>query len=264
MTKSNPFPGMNPFLERYWSDVHTKLIAYIPDAIAEDLPPDLNARSEERVTMHEPGGDQTQLRADVAVVESWKQGVRPQWKPESGTDAAVATEPQIISLTEETERWIEITDKHGHLITVVEVLIPSNKTSASAAYIARRDMYLNAKVNLVEIDLLRTGQHVLAASTDHFSRPVGSHYISCVSRMTYPQRREVYVTALRDPLPTLRIPSRATDSDVILALQPLVDRCYRMGAYWNVDQTNVPAPALAEEEATWVAERVMAAGLING
>jgi NDP-sugar pyrophosphorylase family protein len=33
MNRNNPFPGMNPFLERYWSDVHTKLVAYIGDAI---------------------------------------------------------------------------------------------------------------------------------------------------------------------------------------------------------------------------------------
>lgn len=38
--RTNPFPGMNPFLERHWSDVHTKLIAYIADALAEQLPPE--------------------------------------------------------------------------------------------------------------------------------------------------------------------------------------------------------------------------------
>lgn len=38
MTKDNPFPGMNLFLQAFWPDVHTKLIAYIADAIAEQLP----------------------------------------------------------------------------------------------------------------------------------------------------------------------------------------------------------------------------------
>jgi hypothetical protein len=50
MTRDNPFPGMNPFLERHWADVHTRLIAYICDEIAGQLPSELNARAEEHVT----------------------------------------------------------------------------------------------------------------------------------------------------------------------------------------------------------------------
>ncbi len=35
----NPFPGMNPYFERYWGDVHSTLIAYLRDQINERLPP---------------------------------------------------------------------------------------------------------------------------------------------------------------------------------------------------------------------------------
>jgi hypothetical protein len=32
----NPFPGMNPFLERNWGPVHTKLISLIDDEIGRE------------------------------------------------------------------------------------------------------------------------------------------------------------------------------------------------------------------------------------
>ena len=44
ISQNNPFPGMNPWLEPHWSDVHTRLIAYIIDALSPELPMDLSAR----------------------------------------------------------------------------------------------------------------------------------------------------------------------------------------------------------------------------
>ena len=34
----SPFPGMDPFLERHWEDVHTRLIGYIADALQPHQP----------------------------------------------------------------------------------------------------------------------------------------------------------------------------------------------------------------------------------
>ena len=45
----NPFPGMNPYLEQRWGDVHAALIAYARDMIQEVLPSELRARMQERV-----------------------------------------------------------------------------------------------------------------------------------------------------------------------------------------------------------------------
>ena len=41
---------MNPFLELRWPDAHTRLLAYIGDALSEELPADLAVRAEERST----------------------------------------------------------------------------------------------------------------------------------------------------------------------------------------------------------------------
>jgi hypothetical protein len=44
---TNPLPGMNPWLEAYWGDIHTSLTTYARDAIQVQLPPDLQARVED-------------------------------------------------------------------------------------------------------------------------------------------------------------------------------------------------------------------------
>jgi len=45
----SPFPGMDPFLERHWGDVHATLIVYARDLLQPRLPDDLLARIEQRV-----------------------------------------------------------------------------------------------------------------------------------------------------------------------------------------------------------------------
>ena len=35
----NPFPGMNPWLEAYWRDVHASLLVYARDLLNAELPP---------------------------------------------------------------------------------------------------------------------------------------------------------------------------------------------------------------------------------
>jgi len=47
----SPFPGMDPYLEAHWLDVHSRLVAYAADALNEVLPETLVARMEERVAV---------------------------------------------------------------------------------------------------------------------------------------------------------------------------------------------------------------------
>lgn len=46
-----PFPGMDPYLESRWSDMHTSMSTYARDALADQLPPNLVARLEEYVVL---------------------------------------------------------------------------------------------------------------------------------------------------------------------------------------------------------------------
>jgi len=45
----SPFPGMDPYLEQFWRDVHARCIIYAADQLQARLPADLRARVEERV-----------------------------------------------------------------------------------------------------------------------------------------------------------------------------------------------------------------------
>jgi hypothetical protein len=90
MNKS-PFPGMDPFLERHWEDVHTTLINYIRDVLQPQLADDLIARSEEKV--YDEDDTETRLRRpDIRVVES-----PTPWTPTAGATAmAIIDQPMLL------------------------------------------------------------------------------------------------------------------------------------------------------------------------
>src|SRR5262249_51516195 len=122
MTK-NPFTGMNPFFEQQWRDAHLTLIAYLADTLSERLPPDLVARAEEEEALIV--GDHQGAKAyrpDVTVRELWTLK-----EPGVATVAPPPPEPIRVSLDDEVERWLEIREATGRLITVIELLSPSNK-----------------------------------------------------------------------------------------------------------------------------------------
>src|SRR5207302_9736204 len=98
----SPFPGMDPYLEAHWRDVHASLIIYARDALQGVLPSSLRARVEERVLLETPTGLRDHpLFPDVRVVEyrpELKRGVEA--RPEGGVAVA---EPLLVETDTETE-----------------------------------------------------------------------------------------------------------------------------------------------------------------
>ena len=257
-SRDNPFPGIDPWMEATWSDVHLKLVAYIGDSVSEALPPDLRVRSEAQISI---GSEGEKRRPDVAVVESWKHGIPPQWAPEPQPGGVLTCEPEIVIVDDETPRWIEIREHGGRLITVIEVLSPTNKGWDQGNYLARQRTYLQSHVNLVEIDLLRGGRHSVALPPDQVRAPGDSaRGLVCVLRDAQPTSRELYYMPLRERLRAIRIPLRPTDADVVLDLQPLIDRCYRTGGYWQTDYSLPPEPPLSETDLVWARDILRQAG----
>src|SRR6202040_338683 len=67
---ASPFPGMDPYLEAHWRDVHAGLVIYARDALQSVLPAALRARVEESVLLETPKGPGDHpLFPDVRVVE---------------------------------------------------------------------------------------------------------------------------------------------------------------------------------------------------
>lgn len=249
----SPFPGMDPYLESRWSDVHVRLIAYIGETLQPLLPPDLRARSEERVLLESADGqDLTVYRSDVAVVDAGT--TRP---ATTGTAAQATVQPVLVDIQPgpRLDRFVQIVDaKRGNrVVTVLEVLSPWNKNPGrlNREYRRKVEDYASAAVNLVEIDLLRSprdyldvGQHDLPASRR-------APYLVCARRAKRPGRWEVYPMPLRERLPSVPVPLRETDADVLLDLQPLIRRVYVAGGHDDIDYRRPPEPHLAAGDEEW-------------
>src|SRR5947207_13180734 len=90
MTRS-PFPGMDPWLEFSWRDVHARLIIYIANQIQRQLPESLVARAEETVSIDALGPERpASVRPDVAVTED-----KPYELNEGAVAAALPPPPTV-------------------------------------------------------------------------------------------------------------------------------------------------------------------------
>jgi len=171
-------------------------------------------------------------------------------------------EPLLIVAEPETERWVEIRDDQGRVITVIEVLSPANKSRAGlGAYRDKRSRLLQGGANVVEIDLLREGHNALDLPWNLRTPSPETAYRTCVRRPTHPDRVELYLLPLRRRLPGILIPLRESDGDVVLDLQALVDRAFEDGGYAALEVTRNPEPPLAPEDAHWLDQCLRQAGL---
>ncbi len=262
MVKS-PFPGMDPYLEQDWLDVHSALVTYTRDQLQDRLPSDLCARMESRVLVEDEEGD-SKPRArhpDVRLVESGGGGGTAVLDRPNATTA----EPDMILVEARpepaTQRYIQIIDVQtgGRVVTSIELISPSNKRPGPGQqlYLAKQEECLNAGVSLVEIDLTRGGNRLsILPPLWRLDRP--PTYIGCVRRAKDPERWAVYLMPLDAPLKPMRIPLRAKDEDAILNLQPLVEQAYHRGRYGNLDYNRPLDPPLDEEEAA-ISERMLQA-----
>ena len=248
---------MNPYLEERWQDVHASLTIYIRDQLLEKLPPDLVARTEEQTAIDEGAGERSSLRPDVKIFESDQLH-----EPAVAYAAEPPLEPTLVVLQPESHHWVEIRESGGRLITVLEVLSPKNKSDQGvAAYLRRQRTYIAGGVNLVEIDLLRKGEHVLSVPLSEIPNPPRAPYMICAFRASEPERRELYSFGLRDPLRPFRVPLRPKDEDAPLYLQPLLDQCFERGRYWKLDYRRDLQPPVPPEDAAWMDELLRNSGL---
>lgn len=240
-------------MQGVWSDVHTRLIGYICDEIDTQLPGDLVARAEEGVALAALDAHESRARADVAVVENeaWKRGITPQWEPEP-TKPEKLSRPILVRTPLPTPRWVEIRSVSGHLVTVIEVTSLSNKTAHGRSLTEQRTARLIAAgVHTVEIDLIRGG--IGARDVREGNWPKEPCQISLI-RAYESSLTEVYPCPLRQPLPVFAVPLRRQDPDLVLDLQPLIDRCHRRGRYALLDYQADPPGPLSSEDLLWARE----------
>src|SRR5207249_4087763 len=247
----SPFPGMDPYLERHWGDVHASLVIYTREALQPGLPADLIARAEERVFVETDVGARRRLVPDVHVAKL-RRTASASMTLHDGV-AAVA-EPEVFQVLEEeiTEGYLEIRERDGgKLVTVIEFLSPVNKAGGEGQrkYVEKQSQVLHSDTSLVEIDLVRSGQRVLALPTHQIPNESPAESLACVSPGWNRSRRELYRMPLRERLPVLPIPLRQHEQAMPLDLQAVLDQAYATGRYEVIDYNLEPEPPLPAEHA---------------
>ena len=127
---ANPFPGMNPYLEdrALWNDFHARLAVYISNQLQPQVRPRYVTRVEARIYLEFAARE---IVPDVALLRR---------KSESPDKGVAVMEPEcdaplILQVVEtpRTERAVHIYDRENEmrLVTVIEVLSPSNKEAHS-------------------------------------------------------------------------------------------------------------------------------------
>lgn len=273
----SPFPGMDPYLEHpvLWSGVHQRLITYLGDELNALLPPDYVADIGERLYVVQAGRN---IYPDVAVFEQPLPVpmLAPPTRGESAVAVAeeaavaVASDPPwvlTVDLTEVREVFIEIlpVGDEERVVTVIEVLSPANKTAYSEGretYLTKQQEVLASETHLLEIDLLRSGEHTVAAPRGALLAKGRWDYLVCLHRGGQRGRYEVWPIALRQRLPRIHVPLLAGDPEVVLDLQAVFSRCYDEGAYARrLDYRREPPTPLAGEDAAWADALLRGKGL---
>jgi hypothetical protein len=246
---------MDPYLERHWEDVHTRLISYIADELQPQLSEDLIARMEEKVFV-EAEHERRLRKPDVRIVET-----EMDWQPGAGTSGtAVLDLPMIHQPLNDPvrRRSVLIYDTDGNrVVTAIEVLSPWNKRRHHdvEAYLKKRREYIESEVSLVEIDLIRVGD---------WTRMIGPYAVPDKRHTPYrvtvsPAWRALiyhYPIPFDAKLPTIEVPLREGDTAAKLNLQQLLDRAYTMGRYDRIDYSKPCKPPLEGVELDW-AEQVI-------
>ncbi|MDA0839639.1 MAG: DUF4058 family protein [Planctomycetota bacterium] len=256
----SPFLGMDPYLERFWRDVHTRLTVYVCDQLCEQLPEGLAARTEEHVILETTEGREQRYVPDIQVrVDHVSDGIEPYGS--AAVQEAVDLEMEFDE--PETERSIQIIESAGgRLITAIEILSPSNKELAGLAkYMDKQMDLLAAGANLVEIDLILQGRHAIRAPLRFITPRHKAHYYICVSPVKDRRHVSLYPFDLPAPIPAVAIPLRPEDDDIVLNIQPLLAKCYQMGRYDRTIDYNAELPVfLNAKVARWMDEMLKEAG----
>jgi hypothetical protein len=257
---------MDPFLEhpQVFPDFHDGLITYVREFLQAKLPPPYIALIGSTVYVDV---SERYIEPDVHVHHRKDRNGPPSPQTATSGNVLVAAappraQPVVIEMPVEEKRQLRVeirtNEPEQRLVTLLEVLRISNKTSGANAfdkYKQKQKEALLRPVHLVEIDLLRAGKHATAIPRALLEERVDSYdYHICVSPYDRPNHYLVYPIKLAESLPTLEVPLLPGDAPVALDLQAVFNRCYDAGPYhrWVRYATTLPVPSLDRPRTEWV------------
>jgi hypothetical protein len=267
---------MDPFLEdpAFFGGVHDNLIAYLREHLQPRLPEPYYAETADRAWVEVVN---RYIEPDVNVLRAGGGAPTP-GSAAPGAAVAEAVEgrrvlvhaPMVRVSQERREPYLEILTRLGdreHLVCSIEVLSPSNKMPGEQSrdlYLRKQGELLRSQVHLVEVDLLRGGQHSTAVPRERALAEAGSFdYHVCVHQFDKHDDFVVYPVLLADRLPVIVIPLLPGDGSVAVDVQEVFQRCYDTGPYRRrVDYAEAtPVPPLTAEQAAWVQQLLREKGL---
>ena len=182
--------------------------------------------------------------------------------PAGGVAVASAVEPATrlewpTMLPEELHRFIEVRTKNGReVVTVIELLSPTNKADGLTQFQAKRHGLHAAGVHFLQIDLLRGGGPRL------LPQAVPPHDYNAMLLRGGDTAADVWMWTLRDPLPVLPVPLAGDDPDVTLDLRAALDVTYEANEYARfIYNEATPAdldPPLIGDDLVWATQRLPA------
>lgn len=260
----SPFPGMDPFLEHpdLFPGFHDSFIAHLKELLQPKLPDPYFADSGRRAWIEV---SERFIGPDVQVLKP-RQGQESSEERRGAAGVAVAvppsTRPIVIHVPhdERREPFLDIyvgRRPERRLVTTIEILSPSNKAPGEQGrdlYLRKQRETLQSKVHMVEIDLLRAGEHTTAVPRDRLLAKAGRFdYHVCVHRFDEFEDFLVYPIRLEERLPEITIPLLPGDPSITIDLQSVLARAYDAGPYRREIhyREEAPAPPLSPEQSTW-------------
>ena len=247
----SPFPGMDPYLEshHYWSGFHNEFLVYLNAALNRALPEGLVSRTQERCYVLPA---EREIVPDALIVPTLRSVRAATLAP---TERGAPTGSVIAYPQEHREAFIEIRAARSdeEVVTVIELVSPANKEQPGRdLYVRKQIDLLESRTNLVELDLLRAGKHLVAAPRE-LLLPFGPwDYLISLHRPARRYHYDFYSFTLRDLLPEVRIPLSPGLSDVLLSLQDIFTLCYDSGGYARaIDYSQTPDSKLSSEDLLW-------------
>lgn len=264
----SPFPGMDPYLEHpaVFPGLHDRLIAYLSEALQARLPEPYYAEIGERLWVE---ASDRSIGPDVYVLDDERLDRPGRRDRDAGLATALRTQPVVVTVPQDEfrEPYVEIRagGESERVVATIEVLSLTNKmagTRGRELYLRKQREVLASQIHLVEIDLLRAGQHTTAVPLSRARARAGPFdYHVCLHRFDNWEDFFVYPVRLPDRLPEIAIGLLPGDGDVAVDLQDVFQRSYDAGPYRRrirYQQTE-PVPPLQPEARQWAA-RLLAGG----
>ena len=270
----NPFPGMNPYLERpeWWPEVHTSIIVGLRDLLAPRLQPDYAVQIEQRVYVAtEPdagGGPAPRFRIPDAMVLAYPTAAAPNDRNDRGVavaeppPGAAAVSVALPAAELERQRYLQVLRVDTmEVVAVIELLSPSNKLGdGRREYLGKRAEVKNSTAHLVEIDLLRAGPPLPVIG----AVPHGCYRIMVANGRQRP-RADLYAFGIGEAIPEFMLPLAKGAAGISVDLNAAVRHVYAHSSYsMLIDYGPDPEPPLSDADRDWVDALLREQGLRGG